>query len=204
MTTEETKLEILKKVENGTLTIDEGSELLGMMERAEEKQTTPQIPEFQPPEESKKKNEVTGCMKALLSMIMVGGAILAAFSAFWVYLGYKNDGLGWGFWLSWIPLLVGVVLMIIGWALMESPWMHLKIHFKEKGTQAGLDFSMPIPFNIARWFFKNFSRFIPEKLRDIDFVEVIDQAEESIKNGEPFEIQIDEEKKGSKVDININ
>ncbi len=209
MTTEETKLEILKKVENGTLTIEEGADLLGIIEKSHEQQEPstesqkPEILDAQPSKKPKSKPDATGCMKAFLSLVVVIGAILTAFSVYWVYQGYKQAGLGWGFWLSWIPLLIGIFIIILGWALMESPWIHIVVHLKDSGKQADLDVSAPIPFNLAKWAVKSFRNFMPEKYRDIDFAGVIDQAEESVKNGEPYEVQVDE-KDGTKVIININ
>lgn len=200
MTTDETKLEILRKVEEGTLSVEEGSDLIGMLDREEvEPQSSQPASEGEPVE----KHEASGCWKAAWSMILVGGAILAGFSAYWLYQGYRNHGLGWGFWLSWIPMFIGVVLMIFGWALMESPWMHVKIRSKGHADASIIVFSMPVPFNVFRWVMQNFGHFMPEKIQEQEVLEMIDQAEASIKRGEPFNIQVDDEKEGSKIDISI-
>ena len=200
MTTDERKLEILRKVEEGTLSIEEGSELIGMLDRVEV-QPQQSIPETE--NETTVKREASGCWKAAWSMILVGGAVLAGFSAYWMYQGYQNKGFGWGFWLSWIPMFIGVVLMIFGWALMESPWMHVNVRSKEQSHTSVIVFSMPVPFNVFRWVMQNFGHFMPEKVQAQDILEMIDQAEASIKRGEPFHVQVDDEKDGSKVDISI-
>ena len=43
MTREESKLEILKKVENGVLSVEEGSALLGIFDNAERQPVEPEI-----------------------------------------------------------------------------------------------------------------------------------------------------------------
>lgn len=203
MTTDENKLEILRKVENGTLSIEEGADLIGMLDNARP-EPEPQQSAAVPPMKPIEKHEASGCWKAAWSMFLVGGAILAGFSAYWIYSGYTNHGFGWGFWLSWIPMLIGIGLMIFGWALMESPWMHVRIHSKEEGKKFIFVFSMPVPFNMARWVMENFGHYMPEEVKSQEIINMLDQAEASIKNGEPFEIQVDDDKDGSKVDIFIN
>jgi hypothetical protein len=94
--------------------------------------------------------------------------------------------------------------MIFGWALMESPWMHVRIHSKEEGKKYTFVFSMPVPFNIARWVMEKFGQYMPEEVKSQEILNVLDQAESSIKNGEPFQVQVDDDKDGSKVDIFIN
>ncbi|PKN99096.1 MAG: hypothetical protein CVU42_09530 [Chloroflexi bacterium HGW-Chloroflexi-4] len=209
MTTDENKLEILRKVENGTLSIEEGAELIGILEGAKS-EPEPQRVGSQSGDmnlgsmSSTDKHEVSGCWKAAWSMFLVGGAILTGFSAYWIYQGYTNKGLGWGFWLSWIPMLIGIGLMIFGWALMDSPWMHVKVHSEKSGNKGIFIFSMPVPFNIARWVMQNFGQYMPDEVKSHEILDVLDQAESSIKRGEPFQVQVDDENDGTKVDIVIN
>lgn len=203
MTTDENKLEILRKVENGTLSIEEGADLIGILEKGKSEPEQRQAA-YVPPMEPIEKHEASGCWKAAWSMFLVGGAILAGFSAYWIFQGYSNNGFGWGFWLSWIPMLIGIGLMIFGWALMESPWMHVRIHSKEEGKKYSFVFSMPVPFNMARWVMEKFGQYMPEEAKSQEILNVLDQAEISIKNGEPFQVQVDDEKDGTKVDIFIN
>jgi hypothetical protein len=204
MTVDENKLEILKKVENGTLSIQEGADLIGILERAEKEHGDPQVEPAIPPMEPMKKVEPSGCWRTFWSMFLVLGAILTSFSAFWLYKGYTNKGFGWGFWLSWIPMILGVVLLVFGWALLESPWMHVKLHSRTETKKVDFIFSMPVPFNIARWFFENFGQYMPEKLNRDEALEILNQAENAVKNGEPFQVQVDAEKDGSKVEVFIN
>ncbi len=203
MTTDENKLEILRKVENGTLTIEEGSDLIGIIENADKIQVNTDSDRPVPPMELMAKHETSGCWKAAWSIFLLGGAVLTAFSAFWIYQGYRNNGFSWGFWFSWIPLILGVLLMLFGWTLMESPWMHVQIHSKESSKPSAFVFSMPLPLNLARWVMRTFGHYMPEEVREKGILDMLDQTEAAIKQGEPFEVQVDDDKDGSKVDIFI-
>ena len=179
--------------------------MIGMLERGNsEPEPNRQQSEPVPPMDPLAKHETSGCWKAAWSMFLVGGAILSGFSAYWIYQGYTNKGLSWGFWLSWIPMLIGVGLMIFGWALMDSPWMHVRIHSEKSGNMGIFVFSMPVPFNMARWVMRNFGQYMPEEVKSQGILNVLDEAETSIKKGEPFQVQLDDDKDGSKVDIFIN
>jgi hypothetical protein len=203
MTRDESKLEILKKVEEGTLSVEEGSDLLGILDEGARSAEQPEVidikkDDFVEPEETPK---ISGCWKAAWSMILFGGAVLTAFSAFWVYQGYQNKGFGWGFWLSWIPLVLGVLIMIGGWILLESPWMHVKVHAKEENKNVNIVLSMPIPFGLARWVFRTFGSYMPEEVRNKGIPEMLDEIEASLKSGEPFHVQVDDDKDGSQVEV---
>jgi hypothetical protein len=117
MTSDESKLEILKKVEDGTLSVEEGSDLLGILDQAETSHTSTEYDDLPPSADTPPIHEkavISGCWKAAWSMILVGGAVLTAFSAFWIYQGYQKAGFGWGFFLSWIPFAIGVLFTILG------------------------------------------------------------------------------------------
>jgi len=205
MTIDEKKLEILRKVEDGSLTVEEAAARIADLETAESQSLKEGVSIEAPDESSIPKHETSGCWKAAWSMILVGGAILSAFSAYWMVQGYQKHAFGWGFWLSWLPMLIGIGLMLFGWALMESPWMHVRVHGMEQHKFSGIYvFSMPVPFNIARWVIRNFSQYMPEEVKADEVMDILDQAETSIRNGEPFQVQVDSEKDGTKVDIFIN
>ncbi len=206
MTRDESKIEILKKVESGILSVEEGSDLLGIFDKAEEEAIlasegpkTAELESMQPIE----KPQAAGCWKAAWSMILVGGAVLTGFSAYWIFQAYENKGLGWGFFLSWIPLILGVFITIGGWILMESPWMHVRIHSKEDDKKVHIVFSMPVPLRLARWVFRTFGHYMPEEVREKGIEEMLGAIEESMKAGEPFHVQVDDDKDGSKVEVFI-
>jgi hypothetical protein len=204
MTREESKIEILKKVESGILSVEEGSDLLGIFDQADEdsrqadhKSGSINVEPMAPME----KPQVSGCWKAAWSMILVGGAVLTGFSAYWIFKAFENNGFGWGFFLSWIPLILGVFIMIGGWILLESPWMHVRVHSQEDEKKVHIVFSMPVPLRLARWIFEHFGHLMPAEVREKGVGEMLGAIEESLKNGEPFHVQVDDDKDGSKVEV---
>ena len=210
MTSEESKLEILRKVEDGTLSVEEGSDLIGILEAAKAASSEPEI--IQPPNEpdepqSKPQQEspgVSGCWKAAWSMILLGGAVMTAFSAYWVYQGYQNAGLGWGFWLSWIPFTIGVFIMIFGWILLESPWLHVRIKTRDAGKLQKIVLSIPLPLKMVSWVFRTFGQYMPPEVREKGVDEMLVEIDRSLKRGEPFQVEVDDKEDGDQVFIYIS
>jgi hypothetical protein len=203
MTRDENKIEILKKVENGTLSVEEGSDLIGILENAEKLENQPEILDPLPPAEPVEKPKTSGCWKAAWSMVLFGGAVLTGFSAYWVYQAYHRSGMGWGFWLSWIPFVIGVMIMIGGVWLLEGPWMHVRIKSKDEGKDVKFVFSMPAPFRFASWVMRTFGRYMPPEVREKGVPEMLDEIGESLKRGDPFQVQVDDDKSGDKVEVFI-
>lgn len=207
MTTDENKLEILKKVEEGTLSVEEGADLLGILERGNPaNQVSPEIIESLPPANAEpvEAPRVSGCWKAAWSMILLAGAVLMALSAFWVYQGYEKAGLSWGFWLSWIPLILGVGIMIFGWILMESPWLHIRVNSEDIGKKHKIIISIPLPLRLVTWVFKTFPDQIPQDIKDKGIEEMLDELHKSLERGEPFSVDVDDKEDGDQVFVYIS
>jgi len=208
MTSDESKLEILRKVEDGTLTPAEGSDLIGILDAASAVDSEPEF--MQPPLETGKPEtseaapKVSGCWKAAWSMILLGGAVLTAFSAYWIYQGYQKAGLGWGFWLSWIPFAIGVLIMVFGGILMESPWLHLRIKTREAGRLQKIVLSIPLPLRLVSWAVKNFGHYMPAEVKGKDVEEMLLEIDQVLKHGEPFQVEVDDKEDGDQVFIYIS
>lgn len=56
---------------------------------------------------------------------------------------------------------------------------------------------------LAKWVFQNFNQYMPVEVRDKGIPEMLDQIERSMRDGDPFIIQVDDEKDGSHVEISM-
>jgi hypothetical protein len=207
MTSNESRLEILKRVQDGTLTAEEGSDLISILDRGREVETEAEVLEPEPlpiNTEEVETPKVSFWWKAPWSIVLIGGAVLTGFSALWAYRGYERAGLGWGFWLSWIPFIIGVLLMVLGWNLMESPWLHLNVYSKDEGKFRRIHFAIPLPLRLISWGFRTFRQHIPADIKDKGVEEMLVEINDAIKRGEPFEIDVDDKEDGDQVHITIS
>ena len=206
MTSDESRLEILRKVADGTLTIEEGADLIGILERgktAQQSESFTSEPELIDQKHEVVSSRVSGWWKSLWSLILIGGAILTGFSAFWAYQGYQKAGLGWGFWLAWIPFILGVLIMLFGWMMLESPWLHVKILSRDSGKTQKIALVIPLPLKLASWVFSKFGDHMPVEVQNKGVGELLIEIENSLQRGEPFQIEVDDKEDGDQVYISI-
>ncbi|MGD0709450.1 MAG: hypothetical protein ABSA51_13540 [Anaerolineaceae bacterium] len=119
--------------------------------------------------------------------------LLVAFSAYWMYLGYMAQGLGWGFWLSltlFFFSLFGMVLSIRG---RNARWLHVRVHQRpgEKPTVIALSF--PIPIHSAAWLLRRFNWVMPMDVRDRGIDEMLEGLDGYVNKENPIHIQVDDE-----------
>ncbi len=199
MTSDESKLEILKKVEDGTLSIEEGADLLGILDQAETIDTLDEFVDVTPPADTPPLHEkvvISGCWKAAWSMVLVGGAVLTAISAYWIYQGYQKAGFGWGFFLSWIPFIIGVLFTIFGWILMESPWMQIKVREQSEKSRTNINIAIPVPIKLVSWLVRNFGQYMPAGIREKGVDEMVGEIEQAFARGESLVVDVDDRGEG--------
>ena len=214
----EQRIEVLRRVERGELSPEEGAILLGALERGQELPTFEPKPmpgevraaavvEPVPPagaaEEKKPEqgevlpsNFLTEAQiqrrKLIWLIPFLLGLLLTSLGGVWMVRGYQNHGLGWGFWLSWIPFLLGVGIMVLSWGMRRGCWLHVRIHQKPGSRPQKIDLSFPIPLRAAGWFFRNFGDRFPG-LQDKHLDEIFNAIETGITPETPMVVQIDED-----------
>lgn len=212
--TEQRRL-ILEKVEHGELDIDQASVLLAALEDGAGAENhddfgpetvvdvDPQSGEAHLDEPEK--INAPGCWRVVWFLPLVIGVVLTGFGAWWMYRGWMEKPLGWGFWLSWLPFLLGVGLVAVGWILESAPWLILDIRSKEKeGKRKPIFvFAMPAPFGLISWLFRSFPGIIPAKYRERGMVEMLDEFNNSIKQGDPMMIDVNDDDDGEDERVRI-
>ncbi len=118
------------------------------------------------------------------------GLLLTLFSVNWMYMGWVSAGLSWGFWLSFIPFALGIVVMWASWQMRFARWLHLHIRQRPGATPQVIAFSVPLPFGLTRWIIRNFGRFAPQ-VNSQDAVEILDELDEGFMTGDASHIFID-------------
>ena len=205
MTPEESKLQILKQVEAGILSPEEGAGLLEILDwDGSTRHAQPSIPPAEasalPKIESPR---VTWYWKLGWRLFLWLGVGLTVLSAYWMYQAYVQAGFGIGFILSWIPFLLGILLVYAGARLIEAPWVHLKVNQAGRAHPTKIDLAMPLPLGFIQWIIKTFDRFMPEEVRGKKIDELLAELERSIRNGEPFQVQVDDDRDGDHVEVQI-
>lgn len=203
------KIEILNRVARGELSVDEGNRLLAELEAQPPAQVVASTPvddnqaevtvDMAVPESEIDADELKR-IKAWhrwnwipLSVFL----ILTGFAAMWIYRSYINNGFGWGFWLSWIPFLIGVLGVFAFW---NMKWVHVRVREKKGDRVQKVSVSVPLPLGILPWVFQTFGRFMPAEVRENE--SSILMINEVLKSDEPLHIHVSE-KEDEEVEVFI-
>ena len=101
-----------------------------------------------------------GGWRSLWLLLFLFGLLITLFAATWIYQGFIYAGLSWGFWLSFIPFGLGVLLMWAGWEMRMARWLHVRIRQEPGKRPETISFGIPLPIGLTRWAVKRFG--IPE------------------------------------------
>jgi hypothetical protein len=167
-------LEILKRVEAGELSVEEGARLLQELEirggaaaggtapvldsaaarsSAQDLAAAPQVVETQsedfPP-------DLGWWKKGWLIPFWVGTGILVL-GALLMGWAYSSQKLFW-FYCAWLPMLAGLLVLLLSWWSQHARWVHVRVHDAD-GSRVSI--SLPLPLGLASWGFRVFGRFIP-------------------------------------------
>ena len=207
--TKNSALDILGKIENGAISADEAVAILSKSKldhqdpdaEAESNQsneyyssdfeempaTPPNIPE----------DELNRWKRWWTYPLYVGLGIVIL-STFWLNSAYQNNGFGFWFFCSWVPLSIGLLIISLSWQSRGGPWIHVRV----KGETERVAVSIPAPLGLTSWALRTFGHYIPQ-LEKTSVDEIIVALESTSKNNAPLYVQVDEGENGEKVEVFI-
>ncbi|QRN83990.1 hypothetical protein JR338_04370 [Chloroflexota bacterium] len=211
---ENSERKILDMVEQGQITADEGLRLMNAMGKG----TVDPQPEAQEANGgvARETNRSTGSYASHISLEEVArmnrlknwwllpfsiGLVILFLGAIWMYAGYRDAGFGFSFWIAWVPFLLGIFIVAVSARTSKSVWFHLKVKQAPGEKPEQINLSLPLPLNLAKWFFTAFG----EKITGLDnkVVGDIPAILENLSPEEPFYVHVNDDDDGEEVEIYI-
>lgn len=128
------------------------------------------------------------------------GIGITILSGLWMNSAYTLSGAGFWFFCSWLPLLIGVSLIVLGSLSNSSRWLHVRV--KQPGDfPSNVAISFPIPIRFTAWIVRTFGRFIPG-LDNTALDEIILGLDKETSEN-PLYIHIDDDEDGEQVEVFI-
>lgn len=156
-------------------------------------------PSFNQPAEEENQAPKSGGWGGLWVVPFLLGLLLTLFSVNWMYQGWLAAGLGWGFWLSFIPFAIGVLLMWAGWETRLARWLHIRFRQRPGSRPQVIAFSLPLPIGLTRWAVRRFGHYTPFN-NGQDSADILDELDQAFSADGPTHIFVDD-RDGEQVEI---
>ena len=186
----EDRLAVLEAIERGEMSVQQGLRRLEGHDSIED--GTPKQP-VEPASQGVRPFLV----RIIWQSVFWGGVALLVLAALLVSGSYAwAIPPGWRI-LGWVLLGLGLVTMMIGWWMRTARWLTIRIRETE-GTKLTLAF--PLPFGLVYWAMRIARMFAPQ-VRDIPLEETVVALEESLRDGDPFFVEVHDEEDGDHVQV---
>jgi len=213
MTAENERLEILKMIQKGTISSEEGMKLIEAIgeswEKSEMEYSIAKAElegSFEPIEADEYSQEVDqdhfNKLKSWWIIPFWIGVAITVLGGSLMYWAWSAHGIGFGFVAAWIPFLIGVGLLVLGWNSRTGPWLHIRIQQKPGEKPGRIAISFPIPNRFFAWSLRTFGSFVPNM--NLSGADEILLALGNYSQGDtPLTIDVDDSDDGEKVRIYI-
>jgi len=199
----EEKIQVLKMVEEGKITPEEAMRLI----EALNENPVGDEPDDDLMEATQKTTfgDFDGIASKVRSFwhiplwIGIGITTLGGMLMFWAI---QASGFGFWFYCSWLPFLLGVLVIAFMSGSRSSRWLFVYIKQPPDSKEKNISFGFPLPFGLGAWILRNFGHFIPA-LNEGVVSELLRILEES-PTGEPqLVVDVHDEEDGEHVQIFI-
>lgn len=203
--TDSEREQILKMIEDGKITAEQGLTLMQALGEEPEDESVPGLPagdEVQSfitepggeAEEEKKTDpefdrKVNRFRNLWTIPLWIGVAITVA-GAYWMYASLQTAGFGFWFYCSWLPFLLGVLVVALAFSSRTSRWIYVNV--KQKPGETPQRIVIAFPLSLVSWLMMFAKGKMAERDRGV-VDEVIGAVFNSTKSTEPLMVDVHEE-----------
>jgi hypothetical protein len=213
MTKQNERLEILDMIQRGSINADDGMKLLEALDQsdrvleeeylaAKEEMENSQNDQDYGTDFAHQEDESLEDWRKWWVLPFWTGTGITILSGVLMYRAWSVDGLGPGFFLSSILLLLGVAVLALGWNSRTGPWLHIRIHQKPGETPEHIKISFPLPVRFLAWGLRTFGSMIPG-LNESGVDEIILALGENTPLQTPLIVDVDDSDEGEQVRVYI-
>ncbi len=193
---EEERLRVLKMVEAGQIGAEEAATLLAALEPEE-----PAIREEVPSSSGERSASPEQRWARFWIYPLMAGGVVLILGALVMGLVYATDAARGWLVCGWLPMLLGLGVMLAAWWTRRATWLHLRITPGESGRRK-IAFSFPLPLTLVAWGLRIAQPFVPQ-LKETGVDEVIIALRDSSSRDEPLFIDVQDGEDGERVQVYI-
>jgi len=221
--TDQERNQILKMIEDGKITPEEGLRLMQTLEQnpaedeiqAAEAEASPSSTRqagAAKPEEAAEKSSLEADPKIArikdivrrLWLIPLGLGVAVTILGGWIMYANMHPASisGWFYCLGLPVLLLGVAVIAAAVGTRKARWIFVDVHQKPGEKPQRIFLGFPLPLKFTAWFLRHFGHKIPN-LEKTNMDEIIQVIETGFTGEEPLIVNVDEGDEGERVQIYI-
>ena len=221
--TDQERSQILKMIENGRITPEEGLVLMQTLDQspAEDQIATSPLPSGpetsvdsasgEPQVEASSQSTFThdprienvkSTVRRLWQIPLWIGIAVTVLSALGMYAVMRGPGMNFWFYFLLLPLLLGVVVIAAAVGSRQARWIFVDVHQQPGERPEHVFLGFPLPIGLTAWFLRVFGPLIPS-LRKTNIDEIIQVIETGFSGSEPLIVNVDEGDAGERVRVYI-
>lgn len=212
---EQPRLQILKMIQDGKLSAEDGIRLLNAMAgntpageaQSAPTRTPPPAPPLdttpRPPASQSPPPDFRRWQNWWLIPLFIGG-VIAAVSAvlMWWAWGVADNRLSVWLVLAACPFTFGVIVLVLAVLSRNAKWIHIRVNTGRDETPRRIALSFPVPFGPLGWLVNLIAQFNPE-LRERGVPEMIAALGQTTTRNNPLYVAVDEGESGERVQVYI-
>jgi len=221
--TDQERNQVLKMIESGRITPEEGLHLMETLDRSpaeeegvsEPKETGPQSRTEAGSETDLNKShmeeagfetdphisQVKSTARRLWQIPLWIGVTVTVASATGMYAVLHGPGMNFWFFFLALPLLLGVAIVAAAVSTRKAHWIFVNIQQKPGEKPAHIFLGFPLPLKLAAWFLGHFGNRIPD-LKGTNLDAAIQVMQTGFKGDSPLIVHVDDED-GERVQVFI-
>ena len=214
--TDQERNQVLKMIEEGRITPEEGLTLMQALDQSPAGQLPPlaaaapapenELPQGQPSasnftDDPRIKNLKASVRRFWQIPLWAGIAITIA-SALGMYAILRGPGMNFWFYFLLLPLFLGVAVIALAVGSRQARWIYVDVHQEPGARPEHIFLGFPLPLGLTAWFLRTFGPMIPE-LRRTNINAMIELIETGFSGSEPLIVNVDEGNNGNRVRVLI-
>jgi len=194
--TDNERQQVLKMVEDGKISAEEGLKLMQALDEdsaAQEEDIVQTISGGQSetgansgPEFDRKINR----FRRLWMIPLWIGVVVTVASAYWMYASVQSSGLGFWFYCSWLPFLLGVAAIALGFDSRTSRWIYVDV--RQRPGEHPHRILISFPLSPVSWLVSLFGAYIPAEQKGV-VDDVMRAVFKSTESEEPLFVEVNDE-----------
>lgn len=191
--TDDERQQILKMVEDGKITAEEGLKLMQALAQdtaIEESVTVETISGGEAASAAESDPEFDRKLdrfRRLWIIPLVAGILITVAGAYWMYTSLQSSGLGFWFYCAWLPFLLGVAVIALGFDSRTSRWIYVDVHQKPGDSPERIVVTFPL--SPVTWLVSLVRNYIPAEQKGAAD-SILNAIFRSTKSSEPMFVDV--------------